>query len=169
MVLYTKYHTRSDNIVFHVNGESITKDWECITYLGVKLIMRRGKLVVDVVDRIKKCNASAYSVLLNTCGLTEIVRCEIIVKKCLPVLMYGVGCSDTFQDDLYKLHVAYRKVYRYIFRMSWRSHLTELLLVFGVKPINELIAEKWNNVQKNNLISRFYEICFLAKCVVYGA
>ena len=34
---------------------------------------------------------AAYDVLLNTSDLNEVIRCELIVKKCLPVLLYGIG------------------------------------------------------------------------------
>ena len=42
-------------------------------------------------DRIRKCNTSAYDVLLNSADLTEVVRCELIVKKCLHIHLVLVG------------------------------------------------------------------------------
>ena len=43
--------------------------------------MRKGLLTLDVGDRIRKFNISAYDVLLNSADLTEVVRCELIVKN----------------------------------------------------------------------------------------
>ena len=45
-------------------------------------------LTIDVEDRIRKFNMVAYDVLLNTSDLNEVIRCELIVKKYLPVLLY---------------------------------------------------------------------------------
>jgi hypothetical protein len=60
-----------------------------VKYLGVNLIMRRKVLTMDIEGRIKKFNGATYDVLLNAKELSEVVKCESIVKNCLPVLMYG--------------------------------------------------------------------------------
>ena len=56
--------------------------------------MKKNILTIDVDDRIKKFNMSAYNVLINTKDLSEVIKCEIIVKKCLPVLLYGMGGTE---------------------------------------------------------------------------
>ena len=38
-------------------------------------------LTTDVENRIRKSNATAYDVLLNTSDLSEVIRCELIVKN----------------------------------------------------------------------------------------
>jgi hypothetical protein len=154
----------SSNVFFELNGYAVQHEVESILYLGVKFIMKRGCLVVDVNDRIKKFNGAAYDVLLNSHDLSEVVRCEIIVKKCLPVLLYGIGCVELFHDDRYKLFVAYRKAFRYIFHLSLKAHISELLEVFGVKSLYILLDEKFACTQKRNLMCRFAEIRFLTLC-----
>ena len=57
----------------------IEHDNVCILYLGVKFMMKRKMLVIDVDERIRKFNSRAYSVLLNTNDLSKQVGCEIIV------------------------------------------------------------------------------------------
>ena len=80
-------------IIFAMNGVAISKS-DSIKYLGVNLIVRGKMLTLDVDERIKKFNATAFDVLLNTTDLSEIVRCELIIRKCLPVLMCGIrACS----------------------------------------------------------------------------
>ena len=101
-----------------------------VTYLWVKFMMKCKMLVVTVDERIGKFNSSAYSVLLNTNDLSEQVRSEIIVQKCSPILRYGRG--HVWSDDVHRLHVAYCKFFRYIFKLSWKALITELLNVFGV-------------------------------------
>ena len=69
-------------------------------------------LTIDVEDRIHKFNMTAYDVLLHISDLNEVIRCELIVKKCLPVLLYGIGGVAITNREIYKLHIAYRKIYR---------------------------------------------------------
>ena len=139
---------------------------DSLTYLGVKFVVERQALVIDVKDRIRKFNSSAYSVLLNSSDFSEIVRCEIIVKKYLPVLTYGLGCGLVWLADVYKLHIAYRKIFRYIFKLSLRVHLTELLNIFGIDSVENILNRKWVGLMSNCMCCCFPEICFLAKCVM---
>ena len=50
--------------------------------------MKRKMLLMDVNDRIIKFNAASFDVFLNADRLCETVKCEIIVKKFLPILLY---------------------------------------------------------------------------------
>ena len=115
-------------------------------------------------DRIRKFNSSAYSVLLNSSDLSESVRCEIIMKKCMPILTYGLGCGHISPASVYKLHIAYRKIYRHIFGLSLRSHLTELLNVFGIEPVENVINRKKLKMLYNNMFWCYPDLLFLAKC-----
>jgi hypothetical protein len=79
---------KSVDVEFKICGQNILFT-NYVAYVGVKLMMRRGKLV-DMNDRIRKFNNCAYDVLVNAKGLNEVVMCKLIKKKCLPVLMYAV-------------------------------------------------------------------------------
>ena len=51
--------------------------------------MKRKMLLMDVNDRIIKFNAASFDVFLNVDGSCETEKkCEIIVKKFLPILLY---------------------------------------------------------------------------------
>ena len=89
---------------------------------------------------------------MNSSDLSEIVRCEIIVKKCLPVLTNGLGCGQVWLADVYKLHIAYRKIFRYIFKLSLRAHLTELLNVFGIDSVENILNRKWTRMMCDCII-----------------
>ena len=78
----TNVYSSIKNVSFNLNGVTIVDD-NSIAYLGVKLAMKKNILTIDVDDRIKKFNMSAYNVLINTKDLSEVLKCEIIVKKCL--------------------------------------------------------------------------------------
>ena len=50
--------------------------------MGVNLIACNNVLTIYVEDRIRKFNMAADDVLLNTSDLNEVIRCELIIKKC---------------------------------------------------------------------------------------
>ena len=75
-------------------NDVVIRKCDSIKYLGVNLIVRGKMLTLDVDEIIRKFNAAAFDVSLNTSDLSEIVRCELITKKCLPVLIYGIGAVE---------------------------------------------------------------------------
>jgi hypothetical protein len=148
----------SDNVIFEVNGDTLENTGGSIKYLGVNLIMSRGRLTLDVDERIKKFNMAAYDVLLNSNDLSETVRCELIIKKCLPVLLYGVGAIKVSNDAVYRMHIAYRKIFRYIFKLSLTAHISELLHAFGITTVAVLVENKELRMMKQCLVSNFTEL-----------
>ena len=97
----TNVYGTSEIVDFEVNGVTLENTGDSVKYLGVNLTMRKGLLTLAVGDRIKKFNTLAYDVLLNSADLTEVVRCELIVKKCLPILLYGAGAFKISNNDKY--------------------------------------------------------------------
>ncbi len=87
---------------------------------------------IDVKVRIRKFNMAAYGFLLNTSDLNKVIRCELIVKKCLPALLYGLDGVSITNRNIYKLHIAYKKLYRSIFKMSLWAVISDLLNAFNV-------------------------------------
>ena len=156
----------SENVDFEVNGVTLENTGDSIKYLGVNLRMHKGLITLDVGDRIKKFNISAYDVLLNSADLTVVVRCELIVKKCLPILLYGAWAFKISNNDMYRLHIAYRKIFRYIFNLPLWAHISELLEVFNVKPIANLLKNREINMFKQCFASQFNELSHLASHVI---
>ena len=72
-------------------------------------------LTIYVEVRIRKFNMAAYDVLLNTSDLNEVIRCEVIVKKCLPVLLYGIGGVSITNRDAYTNYTLLIEKYTDIF------------------------------------------------------
>ena len=127
-----------NNVSFNLNGVTIVND-KSVAYLGVKL-MKKNILTIDIDDRINKFSKSAYNALINTKDLSEVLKCEIIVKKCLPVLLYGMKGTEVPDNDIYKIHISYRKSFRCIFHLSLRSPIADLLNVFGIVAIKDNIC-----------------------------
>ena len=104
--------------------------------------------------------------MINTKDLSEVLKCEIIVKKCLPVLLYGIGETEVPDNDIYKMHISYRKIFRYIFHLSLRSPVTELLDVIGIVAIKYNICKIRESVVRRNLSSRVYAMSMLMSFVM---
>ena len=130
--------------------------------------MKKNILTIDVDDGIKKFNMSAYNVLINTNDLFKVLKCEIIIEKCLPVLLYGLGGIEVSDNDIYiyKMHTSYRKTFRYNFHLSLRSPIKELLDMFGIEAIKDTICKIRESVVLRNSSSRFYDISMLMSYVL---
>jgi hypothetical protein len=156
-----------EGVSFKLGDLPVLHECNTLSYLGVKFKMVKHLLVIDVEDRIRKFNSSAFSVLLNTSDLSEVVRCEIIVKKCLPILTYGLGCGYIWPADIYKLRIAYRKIFRYIFKLPLICHVTEFLNVFGVESVESVLYRLKCNLLDIIRCSRFPELVLLGRCIAF--
>ena len=59
----------------------------------MNLVINRKELTIDIDDRIKKFDAVAYDVLLNTSDLSETIRCELVVKKMFTYTVIWDWCN----------------------------------------------------------------------------
>ena len=60
------------------------------------------------------------------------------------------------------------KFFAIFFKLPKWAHLSELLEVFSISPIVDLINTKFINIVQYCLSSRFKEIAHLTQCVLYG-
>ena len=157
----TDVHNKCKGVQFDLNGIKLENVDNGIRYLGVNLVINRKELTIDIDDRIKKFNAAAYDVLLNSSDLSETIRCEL-VKKCLPILLYGFGAINVDQIEIYRLHVAYRKIFRYIFNLPLWAHVSKLLEVFNIESVENIIYLKRQRISTSYKTSRFKETACLA-------
>ena len=138
----TDVHNKCKGIQFDLNCIKLENVVNGIRYLGVNLVINRKKLTIDINDRIKKFNAAAYDVLLNFSDLSETIRCELVVKKCLPILLHGIGAINVDQIAIYRLHIAYRKIFRHIFNLPLWAYISELLEVFNTESVENILCLK---------------------------
>ena len=73
---------------------------------------------------------------------SETIRYELVAKKCWPILLYGIGAINVDQIAVYRLYVAYRKIFRYIFNLPLWAHISELLEVFIIESVENIICLK---------------------------
>ena len=93
--------SKCKGVQFDLNGIKLENVVNGIRYLGVNLVINRKELTIDIDDKIKKFNAAAYDVLLNSSDLSEIIRCELVVIKCLPILLCGIDAINVDQIAIY--------------------------------------------------------------------
>ena len=58
-----------------------------INYLGIMLFYKKG-LRINVDYNCRKFLGTSFSILQNCGYMSELVLCEIILTKCLPILTY---------------------------------------------------------------------------------
>ena len=80
--------------------------------------------------------------------------------------MYGAGAFKISNNDMYRLHIAYKKIFRYIFNLPLWAHISELQEVFNVKSIANLIKDRELNIIKQCFASQFNELRHLASHVI---
>ena len=49
---------------------------------------------VNINDRIRKFLKASMSIILNSKHFPDDVRCNLIVTKCLSILLYGLLCVE---------------------------------------------------------------------------
>ena len=86
----TEVLNKCKGVKFGLNDIQLENVVNGIGYLGVDLVINRKELTIYIDGRIKKFNAAAYDVLLNSSDLSETIRCERVVKKCLPIPYMGL-------------------------------------------------------------------------------
>ena len=67
---------------------------------------------------------------------------------------------------MYRLHIAYRKIFRYIVNLPLWAHISELLEVFHVEPIANLLKDRKRNMFEQCFASQFNELRHLASHVI---
>ena len=72
------------------------------------------------------------------------------------------------KNDTYRLHIAFRKIFRFIFKLPIWSHISELLSVFGVPVVCDVVNEKELNIMMQCLGSRFDELKYLVLINMYS-
>jgi hypothetical protein len=76
-----------------------------------------------VDKRIKKNNSAAYKILFNSIDVTVTVRCKWILRKCLSTVLHGTGSVYLENDDIYSVHLSFKRIFRHIFGLSMRVHV----------------------------------------------
>ena len=148
------FHNYSD-VEFYLGGVILKRDPISSSYLGVTFLMRRNDFVEGVNNRRRIFNFSAFIVLLNSIDFSKIIKCVDYCQKCIPILTYGLCCEQLWLDGLYKLHVAYPKIYWYTVKLSLRSSTTDLLITFSVKCINNAIECKMNRMIRLKIFNQY--------------
>ena len=80
-----------------------------------------------------------YDVLLHIRDFSEVVRCKLIVKKCLPILLCKLDSFILHKNVLYRMHIVNRKIFMCIFKWSLHANVSELLQRFNIKLLQGLI------------------------------
>jgi hypothetical protein len=139
-LMYIGYCVLDDVPVLHIGGDELS--WvKKIKYLG--LIMQSEKeLTVDVNVNCRKFLGACFGMFQRCGALSEPVLCELVLKKCLPILVYGTECIRLKTAQKQRLNVAFNTVIRRVFKLSKYTSVKNIIFYIGGKPVKILLDER---------------------------
>ena len=112
-----------------------------IKYLGVCLHSQKGLRVNSSINCRNLLGAS-FGILQGFGYLSEEVLCEIIFKKCLLILTYGMECFELLGEQRHRMSVAFNTVARQIFKLSKYTSVHNVIFYIGSKPCDIILDER---------------------------
>jgi hypothetical protein len=110
-------------------------------YLGVTFVVKNG-LQTDYAERIQKFIASVSLVLrMKTVGF-EYMFVDILVKKCLPILFYGLDCCTLNNTVMKSVCRAWNMSFKWLFNMRKYDSTRLLFLSCNTMSMKFLIDVK---------------------------
>jgi hypothetical protein len=80
---------------------------------------------------------ASVTICRYTLNLPIAVRIDLINRKCVPILMYGL-CGGVSNKDRQRLHVVYRNAFRSLFQLGRYSPISEVMFYCGIVSFNLL-------------------------------
>ena len=84
----------------------------------------------------------SYGLLRQCGGPIEMVFSELVLKKCLPILFYGLDCIKLRSWQRHKANVLFNNVIRRIYNLSVRTSVKNVLNTIKAKPVKFLPYER---------------------------
>ena len=98
-------------------GDQLLKWVDTFMYLGVEFVLD-SSLQVNCKKRIQKFMSSVSSVLQCKGFGYESVFAEILIRKCLPVLMYGLDCNMLDSKSVKIVTQAWNCAFRWLYSVG---------------------------------------------------
>ena len=147
-------------------------------YLGVNFLVGLS-LKVDCKPHIQKFISSVYSVLHHKVKGYESIFADILIKKCLPVLTYGLECCMLDSVSLNSVNRAWNIAFKWLFNLrkydstrllflSCNTYVLKLFVKFSFfsfflalryydnKLVHLLISCVFNDKIVKNLFNEYY-------------
>ena len=83
-------------------------------------------------------------------------------------MLYRVGAVQISDGSVYKIQIAFRKIFRYIFHLLLRIHFSALLNAFVIVSIADLIYRKTEKLVEQCATCHFQDQHFLLNYIRYG-
>ena len=95
------------------------------------------------MTELKNFRKLQWVIILNLKHFPDTLRCNLIVTKRLPILLYGLHWAELSQRKVYLLNLALKNVCRLIFNLSKYAHVSDLLKVFDIFHISYYIDKSF--------------------------
>ena len=107
-------------------------------YLGVNLLVG-SSLKVDCKPRIQKFISSVCSVLHHKVKGYGSIFADILIKKCLPVLTYGLECCILDSVSLNSVNRVWNMAFKWLFNLRKYDSTRLLFLSYNTMSLNYLL------------------------------
>jgi hypothetical protein len=146
--------------------DSLMLQWvDKFTYLGA--VFQAGKtLKMNCKPRVQKFISSVCSVLRNKVIGYETVFVDILIKKCLPVLFYGMECTFLDKQSVKSLSQAWNLSFRWLFNYRKYDSTRLLFLSYNTMSMKYLLDQRMlyfylsirnsNNILLHNMLLCMY-------------
>ena len=131
-----------------------------LKYLGIKFVVGKG-YHLDCSERVRKFIAIVSSVLRFKRQGYEHIFADILTRKCLPVLFYGLDSCSLSYDVIKSVSKAWNMAFKLLFNMK-RYYSTRLLFLshntMSMKFLLDLKTQSFYamiNSTNNALINKF--------------
>ena len=126
-------------IKFKINNSIVPFAGSSFNYLGAELGVNQKLRSIIPYKRIRKFINASVSVCRNIENLPLYVRIELIQRKCVAILMYALNSGMMTKNDMHRLRISYRNVYRYIFRVGRFSPISDTMFFCGANSLEFLV------------------------------
>ena len=134
-------HCMLDDVPLMFMGEDVMSWAKEIKYLGV-MVQSGRDLTVNVNVNCRKFLGACFGMFQRCGGLSETVLCELVLKKCLPALVYGMECVRLKAAQKQRLSVAFNTAIRRVFKLSKYTSVKNVIFYVGGKPVKVLLDER---------------------------
>ena len=130
------------NLVCSLDIQGRQLSWvDIIKYLGIEFKLGTH-LQADLSSRVRKFQSAVCAVLRHKLTGHELVYVEIILKKCMPILFYGLGAFDINSYTRNTLSQVWNMAFRFVFGLNKHDSTRHALQCCNTMSIKFLFDER---------------------------
>jgi hypothetical protein len=126
--------------VLELQGRQLS--WvDTVKYLGINF--KLGTIMqADMSNRARKFQCAVCSVLRNKLPGHELVYTELVIKKCMPILCYGLGVFNLNSSTLTNMSQVWNMAFRFVYGLRKHDSTRNVFLMCNTMSLKYLFEER---------------------------